>query len=412
MSTSNSVDRSINTIADLVVYCLSFLRNDITLSLLSFFYLLCTGSLFFDVIHHLLHRCNKSSHPIFQRLARAHHFHHLYFTRHLKFDKRYLQRNRFEALPLELAIQILGTVLGYIFVGLVTPNGLVWTTRNHLWSTIGFEILRTSFVILIEGRDSNHLTYKTVPKDLNWIFAGPEFHSLHHVYPDRYIGSFVKVFDWIWGTAYSFKYKRFVITGGSGAFGQAIIAQLRREEGVRCIRTLKFGTDWDNHHFEKAIPVLSNSDVLILAHGSNGQDAVESNCDSAIRLVTIFKQHRTANPACPTLPEVWYVGSEAELHPSWGIAHLQRYSQSKRRFLPHARSFFDDPDIIYRHIVPSSFHSSMGAAVLSADMAAKCAMWWIRRGARYIPVTYTGIAYLNYFKFIYYIPYAQGAHEM
>lgn len=53
----------------------------------------------------------------------------------------------------------------------------------------------------------------------------------------------------------------------------------------------------------------------------------------------------------------------------------------------------------------------MGSAVLSADGAAKCAMWWIRRGARYIPVTYTGVAYLNYFKFIYCTPFAQGANE-
>lgn len=358
----------------------------------------------------MLHRCNNLSHPLFQRLAQVHHFHHLYFTRHLKFDKRYLQQNRFQALPLELAIQILGTTLGYIFVDLVIPNHLMWTTRNHLWSTIGFEILRTSFVILIQGRDSNHLTYKIVPKDSNWIFAGPEFHSLHHVYPNRYISSFVKVFDWISGTAYSFRYKRFVITGGSGAFGQAIMTQLKSEEGVRCIRELKFGTDWDHQNFDKALPVLSNSDILIMAHGSNGQDATESNCDAAIRLITLFKENRTANPACPTLPEVWYVGSEAEFHPSWGVARLQRYSQSKRKFLPHARVFFDDPDILYRHIVPSSFHSSMGSAILSADGAAKCAMWWIRRGARYIPVTYTGIAYLNYFKFIYCTPFARDVN--
>ncbi|KAJ5963081.1 hypothetical protein N7481_013386 [Penicillium waksmanii] len=358
----------------------------------------------------MLHHCTRSSHPLFQRLARIHHFHHLYFTRHLKFDRKYLRQNQFQALPLELAIKTTGAVLGYIIATLVTPDGLVWITRNHLCSTVGFEILRSSFVIYIEGRDSNHLTYKSVPKDPNWIFAGPEFHSLHHVYPDHYIGSFIKIFDWIWGTAYSFKHKHFVITGGSGAFGRAISTQLERE-GVCRIRKLKFGIDWDHHHFEEALSVLSNCDVLILAHGSNGQDAVESNCDSSIRLIKLFKKYRIANPTHLTLPEVWYVGSEAELHPSWGIAPLQRYSQSKRKFLPYARSFFDDPDMIYRHIVPSSFQSSMGSAVLSADWAAKCVMWWIRRGARFIPVTYTGIAYLNYFNFMYRVPYARDVDQ-
>ncbi|CAG8909833.1 unnamed protein product [Penicillium egyptiacum] len=411
---SNPVDvHSIGGIANLVVHYLRLLRHDIAPSLLSLFYLLCIGSVFFDVIHHMLHRCNKSSHPLFQRLARAHHFHHLYFTRHMNFDERYLRQNQLQALPLELAAQIVGSALGYIFASFVTPNGLVWCIRNHLWFTIGFQILRTSFVILTSGRDSNHLIYKTAPKDRNWILVGPEFHALHHVYPDRYISSFIKVFDWIWGTAYSFRRKRFTVTEGSGAFIQAIITDLERKEGVACISKLKFGTDWDHHHFEKVIAVLSNSDVLILAHGCHGEDAVGSNCDSATQLIKLFKQYRATNPACPTLPEVWYVGSEIEFHSSWTNVRLQGCSQSKRRtFLPHARSFFDDPDIIYRHIVLPSFPSSMVTAGLSADWAARCAMWWIRRGARYIPVTYTGIACLDYFKFMYGVPYANDADQM
>lgn len=28
-------------------------------------------------------------------------------------------------------------------------------------------------------------------------------------------------------------------------------------------------------------------------------------------------------------------------------------------------------------------------------------MWWIRRGSKYVPVTYTGFAYLNFFKFLF-----------
>ncbi|KAJ6107182.1 hypothetical protein N7523_008505 [Penicillium sp. IBT 18751x] len=326
----------------------------------------------------------------------------------MQFDKKYLQQNRFQALPLELALQVLGTILGYILASFMISDALVWSTRSHLCIIIGIQMLRTAFVIFKSGRDSNHLIYKIAPKDPNWLFVGPEFHSLHHVYPDRYIGSFIKVLDWILGTAYSFRRKRFVITGASGAFGRAIVTELERE-GVNCIRKLKFGTEWDHNNFEKALAVLSTSDVLILAHGTKDQDAIESNCNSAIRLIELFKQYRVANSSDPTLPEVWYLGSEIEFHPSWGNAQLQRYSQSKRQFLPHARSFYDDPDILYRHIVPASFHSSMGPAILAADGAAKWAMWWIRRGARYVPVTYTGIAYLNYIKFKFFVPYAQEA---
>jgi hypothetical protein len=329
----------------------------------------------------------------------------------MNFNEKYRKQNLFQALPLELGLQVIGTVLGYIFATLVTPSGQVWIPRSHLWSIIGFQVVKMIFVILTSGRDSNHLIYETAPKDPNWIFVGPEFHALHHVYPDRYMGSFIKLFDWVWGTAYSFRGKRFVITGGNGAFGQAMVTELERE-GVQNIRKLEFGSDWDHDHFEKAASVLSTCDILILAHGTKGEDAIKSNCNSAVRLVQLFKQHRETNTSSPTLPEVWYVGSEAELFPSFGFAQLQRYSDSKRRFLPHARSYYDDADILYRHIVPSSFQSYMGPAIISASWAAKCSMWWIRRGARYIPVSYTGGAYLNYFKFMYLVPYVQDMNRL
>lgn len=402
-----SVDAaSIDEIPALVVGFLQPFLRDLILPLLSLFYLFCTGSLFFDVVHYMLHRPNTSSHPLLRRLARIHRFHHLYFTRHMNFDDKYLWQNLVQALPLELGLQIFGTALGYVLAIWATPTGLVWITQSHLWSMISIQITRTTVVILANGRDSNHLVYKTAPKDPNWIFAGPEYHALHHVYPDRYIGSFIKLFDWIWGTSYSVRGKRIVITGGNGAFGRAIVAELE-EEGVQSIHSLKFGVDWDHQNFEKAIAALSACDILILAHGTKGQDAVESNCNSAVRLVQLFKQNRPINETSPTLPEVWYVGSEIEFHPAFGNKELQRYSHSKRRFLPHARSFFDDADIIYRHIVPSAFQSPMGPAILSASWAARCTMFWIRRGARYVPVTYTGFAYLNYFKFMYLVPYAQ-----
>ncbi|KAJ5185600.1 hypothetical protein N7491_006532 [Penicillium cf. griseofulvum] len=321
----------------------------------------------------------------------------------MDFDEKYRQQNNFQALPLELGLQLCGTALGYIFA-LQVPVGLVRIPQSHFWSIIVIQVLRTLVVILTSGRDSNHLVYKTAPKDLNWVLVGPEFHCLHHVYPDRYIGSFIKLFDWICGTAYSFRGKRFVITE-SGPFGQAMVTELERE-GVQDIRSLKFGTDWDHHHLEKAAEALITCDILILAHDTEGDDA-KSNCDSAVRLVQLFKEHRTNENSNPTLPEVWYVDSEIETHQSFKITQLHGDSNSNVRFLPHARSYYDDPDILYRHIVASGLQSSMVSAMPSAVWAAKCSMWWIRRGARYISVSNTGFAFLNYFKFMYLVPYAQ-----
>ncbi len=40
----------------------------------------------------------------------------------------------------------------------------------------------------------------------------------------------------------------------------------------------------------------------------------------------------------------------------------------------------------------------MGPGLISGELAAKWALFLIRRGFRYVPVTYTGIALVNYFQ--------------
>ncbi|RHZ52831.1 uncharacterized protein CDV56_104733 [Aspergillus thermomutatus] len=255
----------------------------------------------------------------------------------------------------------------------------------------------------MNGRDSNHVSYKTVPKDPHWLFVGPQFHALHHVHPDRYMSSVVKLFDWVAGTAYSLRNKNVAITGGSGAFGSAIKRRLQCEE-VRNIYTLKFGTHWTHENFSHVGQALDEADILILAHGTKGKDAMDANCNSTVRLIQLYMERRVGREdRDKIIPEIWYVGSEIELHPAFGIPGMQRYSTSKRAFLPYARALYDDPRIVYRHIVPAAFQSPMGKAIVSPEWAAGVMMWWIRRGARYVPVTYTGIAYLNFFKFTYWV---------
>ena len=56
--------------------------------------------------------------------------------------------------------------------------------------------------------------------------------------------------------------------------------------------------------------------------------------------------------------------------------------------------------MLYRHIVPSSFTSAMGPGPMSADTAARIALFLIRRGFHYVPVTLTSLAFWNYFRFI------------
>ncbi|KAF7595695.1 hypothetical protein BBP40_005139 [Aspergillus hancockii] len=376
----------------------------------SFFYLYLAGSVFFDTAHWLLHKWSKSQWKFLRWLAYCHQFHHLYYNRALKFNNRYLRQNAWIALPLEMACKILGSIAGWLLAHqLMTDN----IDIAPLVVVSIFEAIRTLVVIAMSGQDSNHVAYDTVPKDHSWLFVGPEFHALHHVHPDRYMGSMVKLFDWIAGTAYSLRSKRVVLTGGSGAFGKAIEKQLLAE-GVKDIQKLRFGKDWTHQDFSRLGPVLEEADILVLAHGTKGMDAMDANCNSSIRFAELFLERKSVEHMRQgkTIPEIWYVGSEIEVHPAWGIPEMQRYSASKRAFLPYARALYDDPRVTYRHIVPAAFESSMGKAIVSPDWAARVALWWIHRGAYYVPVTYTGLAFLNFFKFLLLVRPAPTARQI
>ncbi|KAL7898750.1 hypothetical protein HDV63DRAFT_407777 [Trichoderma sp. SZMC 28014] len=305
-------------------------------------------------------------------------------------------------LPLELACQAFGSWLGWLVLKRIAIPGSRAVSERSLHSVLAIEMAKVIVVAMLSGRDSNHKTYNTVPKNPHRFIVGPEYHALHHVDPTAYMSSMFYIFDWLFGTAYTLKSRRVTLTGASGAFGKALIKELQIES-VACIQQLKFGVDWTYTHYDAAIPTLVNTDILILAHGSKRQDTLKANCESAVQLVSLFIKHRKSDPShTGILPEIWYVGSESELHPSFGIQNLQAYSTSKRAFLPYARKLYDDDSILYRHIVPAAFQSTMGPAMLSAEWAARTAMWWIRRGARFVPVTYTGIAYLHYVKFMFF----------
>ncbi|KAI9373564.1 hypothetical protein BJX61DRAFT_552164 [Aspergillus egyptiacus] len=395
-----------------------------------FGYLYISGSIFFDVAHYFFHQWSTSQWRALRWLSRCHQFHHLYYNRSLTFNRRYLRQNSWIALPLEAACLLTGSLLGWAcFLQLASLSNnyrQLHCPIHPLITVMTVHVVRTLVVISLHGKDSNHrdeANYPIVPKDPHWLFVGPQFHALHHLHPDRYMGSVVKIFDWVAGTAYSLRHKSVAITGGSGALGSAIISHLQ-SEGVRNIHPLKFGTDWTYETLDRSSSsssssrhirsVLAETDILILAHGTKGKDAMEANCNSSIRLIQLYlDQRRRAGYGLDrrrcggssrrksmsrVMPEVWYVGSEIELHPAFGPAQ-QRYADSKRAFLPFARALYGHPRVMYRHIVPAAFQSPMGRAVVSPEWAAGVMMWWIRRGACYVPVTYTGIALLNFLKF-------------
>ena len=123
---------------------------------------------------------------------------------------------------------------------------------------------------------------------------------------------------------------------------------------------------------------------------------MQANCNSFIAFVERFRAEKALQGQTP---EVWAVGSEIECHPSFGNKRLELYSSSKRAFARYASLLYSDPTITYRHIVPSAFSSKMGPGLMTAEFAASVTLLMIRLGFRYVPVTYTGVAFINFFRF-------------
>jgi hypothetical protein len=162
------------------------------------------------------------------------------------------------------------------------------------------------------------------------------------------------------------------------------------------VRVLKHGVDFAPGEPEKAREVLQWADVLVLAHGAKSVDCYNANHRTFVELIDLFRE---IGKSRLTPPEVWALGSEAEFHGDFGQESLKDYAGSKRAFAAKALDYYRSPDLIYRHIVPSAFTSQMGPGLMSAEAMVSYTLFFIRRGFRYIPVTYTTLAYWNYFRF-------------
>ncbi|MCB9253748.1 MAG: sterol desaturase family protein [Bdellovibrionaceae bacterium] len=348
------------------------------------FVLYAIGTFLFDVVHFALHRFAKSRSRVLQFGASLHQAHHDFLDTSLDFHEDHVRGNLVYHLIPEYLTHVLGTLLGLFFF---EPLAVGLVVLVHTGTFIGAVYLR--------GRDINHVRFEKLPQPGPGSMVGPRYHALHHVYPEQYMGSMLRLFDWIAGTGCPLEGRRAVVTGASGSFGKGIVECLQKA-GVKTIHTFAFGKDWSYEDYSKIEAVLPETDILVLAHGSKVEHAMEANCDSFVALIERFRKvaHTRRFPV-----EIWAVGSEIESHSHWGNADLKIYKASKGAYARYARHYYRDEDFIYRHICPAAFTSRMGPGLISGRFAARWAMFLIRRGFHYVPVTYTGIALLNYVKF-------------
>ena len=337
----------------------------------------------FDALHWTLHKWEGSKIPLLRTFSSWHWVHHKFLGLDMQINPAYARANIwFHILP-----EYLTSMAGTLVFLLVFPWPVI----------VAVAALRTVMLGLTlreEGLDYNHMSMDRVGGQQSLLWVDNNYHAMHHVYPHNFFSSFANVFDLVFGTACQIEGRRFLVTGASGAFGSALVEKLTRLGAV--VETAKSGVDFTQGNYAAMREKLERAHVLVLAHGAKTEDCWNANNVTFRELVELFTD-MGKNRLAP--PEVWALGSEVEFHGDMGMDELRAYSASKRAFALRARDYYRSDALIYRHIVPSSFTSSMGKGAMSAATAVNIALFFIRRGFRYVPVTLTGLAVLNYFRF-------------
>jgi hypothetical protein len=339
----------------------------------------------FDALHWLLHRWEKSSSPLLRKFSSWHWVHHKFLGLDMQVNPAYARANIwFHILP-EYATSIVGTLI-FLLVFPWPPIALVVVVRTVM----------LALTLREEGLDYNHMSMDRVGGKQGLWWVNNNYHAMHHVYPHNFFSSFANVFDLIAGTTCQIEGRRFLVTGASGAFGSAMVKALEERGGI--VETAKSGVDFSVGNYAGIEEKLVRADVVVLAHGARHEDCWNANYVTFRDLIdrfTVIGKDRLAPP------EVWALGSEVEFHGDMGLDDLKDYSLSKRAFSARARQYYRSDDLIYRHVVPSSFTSAMGKGAMSAETAVSIALFLITRGFKYVPVTLTGLAALNFFRFRY-----------
>jgi hypothetical protein len=337
----------------------------------------------FDALHWTLHKWEGSKIPLLRTFSSWHWVHHKFLGLDMQINPAYARANIwFHILP-----EYLTSMAGTLVFLLVFPWPVIAAVAALRTVMLGLTLRE-------EGLDYNHMSMDRVGGQQGLLWVDNNYHAMHHVYPHNFFSSFANVFDLVFGTTCQIEGRRFLITGASGAFGSALVEKLTKLRAV--VETAKSGVDFTQGNYAAMREKLERADVLVLAHGAKTEDCWNANNVTFRELVELFTD-MGKNRLTP--PEVWALGSEVEFHGDMGMDDLKAYSASKRAFALRARDYYRSDALIYRHIVPSSFTSAMGKGAMSAATAVNIALFFIRRGVRYVPVTLTGLAVLNYFRF-------------
>jgi hypothetical protein len=303
--------------------------------------LLLASTVAFDVVHASLHRAMRSRHAPLRALGGLHAWHHRFADRNLDVHPEYVGANlRWHVIP-EYLTQVAFTLA----LLLVVP-------ARFALGALALQTLVFALILRARGMDINHEPIASLRAYRPSWFCLPEYHALHHAWPDAYFSSWIKTLDHLLGTGAQLAGRPFALTASWAAtpLGAALRSELAAA-GVARIETLEEpGAPAEEIAVRDRLRAL---DVLVV--GADGEGAAW------------IERFAAAASGRKLPPEAWAVAASPG-PPSGGARATRR--------------FWKDPRVIYRHLVVSE--RALGEEGV-ARAAARRAVRGVRRGFHLVP---------------------------
>jgi hypothetical protein len=292
------------------------------------FLLWSAGTIFFDLVHWILHALLRSRWRLVRSLAWPHTVHHRWLDDRLVIHRELQSRNVVCHLMPEYLTQAVFCAAALV----ILPGSVVGGC---------FALQTAVFIGLLNyrGLDVNHRPIEILDAHRPCAFALPAYHALHHVHPDSYFSACCKLVDLIVGGGCALAGRRVYLVGGPDPLCEKLSL------AVRCLLAAAV-----NANVERWIDEHGDEDILVLLPAAPpGSAAVE--------------RFLAARVACQLPPEVW------DLRAAVDAAAIRFYQR--------------DPRVIYRHAPPPRLDN--GAR---CDAFARRSVFWFTRGLHFVPATW------------------------
>jgi len=342
----------------------------LVLEVLLGFVLLLIATVAFDVIHVLLHTFYNSNNKVLKRIGYLHEVHHEFLDTELKIHEDKISANVYCHVIPEYITQVVVTAL-FIFVFPLT-------------SVIAALLLETFiFALIMKGTPGFDVNHRYVDRLLAYrplFFCLPEYHLLHHVYPNAYYSSWIKLLDYILGSGIYLKKRKVLMTDNKLPFGQEMEVLLKKEG---CHVEL-LAADSDKKTKQEA---MEKAEILLLCHKPDKDSGYD---EFATQFCEVHKDRHTP-------VELWALTSSEELS---AAADYDDEFCMQKAFLPKARSLFDSEALIYRHLVASGSNTERKnvASILKK----------IKRGYNYVTENLALTHTVHFLRFLLYRKSSEG----